>query len=468
MLFNSLPFFVFFPAICILFWLLPVKYRNGFLLVASYFFYMNWKPIYALLLFFSSFITWISGIYIDKYSKKKTKKQILIACLVANLSILFVFKYADFITHSVNVLLNFFHIKMYIPGMHLLLPVGISFYTFQAIGYTIDVYRRTIKPERNFGIYALFVSFFSQLVAGPIERAKNLLPQFHRPHHFNNENFLQGLKWMLWGYFMKLCIADRVAGYVSAVYYYYMYHNGTSLLLGTFFFSFQVFCDFGGYSLIAIGAAKCLDFNLMQNFNRPNLAPNIKEFWRRWHISLTSWFRDYVYIPLGGNRCSFPRSLFNIFVTFVISGIWHGANYTFLLWGVIHGSLMIIDSGVRKISFVKIKIPTMIKIGITFLLVMFAWVFFRVDSIDSAFIILKKIFTEPGPLFKGVGIPEMLLALTCIAILMFKEIKDEMNLNIHFLHNKNTVISTVSMALLICFILLTGEFSGAEFIYFQF
>ena len=239
-------------------------------------------------------------------------------------------------------------------------------------------------------------------------------------------------------------------------------------MLGTFFFTFQVFCDFGGYSLIAIGTAKCLDFNLMQNFKRPYLAFNIKEFWRRWHISLSSWFRDYVYIPLGGNRSSFSRSLFNVFITFVISGIWHGANYTFLLWGMIHGGLMVVDSFIRKFSFFKIKIPVIIKIGFTFVLVMFAWIFFRAGNIESALIIIKKILTNPGPLFKGAGIPELLLALTCIAILMFKEIKDEMKLNIHFLHNKNIVISTVSMALLICFILLAGEFSGAEFIYFQF
>ncbi|MDH8700875.1 alginate O-acetyltransferase complex protein AlgI [Dysgonomonadaceae bacterium PH5-43] len=468
MLFNSLPFLIFFPAVCILFWVLPQNLKNIFLLIASYFFYMNWKPIYALLILFSTLITWLSGIYIDKYSEKKNRKRVLIACLIANLSILFLFKYEGFFTQSINSALELLHVKMHIPGLHLLLPVGISFYTFQAIGYVVDVYRGNIKPERNLGIYALFISFFPQLVAGPIERAQNLLPQFRKTHKFNSASFIDGLKMMIWGYFMKLCIADRVAGYVNAVFYYYMYHNGSSLLLGTFFFTFQIFCDFAGYSLIAIGVARCLGFKLMLNFNRPYLSNNIKEFWRRWHISLSSWFKDYVYIPLGGSRRSYPRTLLNTFLTFLVSGIWHGANYTFILWGAVHGSFMIIHSLLNKYLPFKIKIPNIIKIGFTFTLVMLSWVIFRARNIEEVFIILRKIATEHGPIFKGAGIPEVLLALTCIAILMFKEIKDEKKLNIHFLHNKNIVVSTVSMALLICFILLFGEFSGAEFIYFQF
>ena len=470
MLFNSLPFLVFFPAVCILFWIFPPRFRNGFLLIASYFFYMNWKPVYALLILFSSVVTWISGIYIEKYSETKSKKRILLICLILNLSQLFIFKYAGFVTDTTNSLLHFFHIKMHIPGLHLLLPVGISFYTFQAIGYTIDIYRGNIKAERNFWTYALFVSFFPQLVAGPIERAKNLLPQFHKTRYFQTDHFLEGFKMMLWGYFMKLCIADRVAGYVNAVYFYYSYHNGSSLLFGTFLFAFQIFCDFCGYSLIAVGTAKCMGFNLMQNFNRPYLAVNIKEYWRRWHISLTSWLTDYVFMPLNIKWRDWGKwgTVLAIMAVFLISGIWHGANFTFVIWGAIHGIYMVVYALFHKKFAFKFKWPVVIKILFTFLLVLFSFVFFRAGDVESAFGILRKIATEPGTLYKGAGIPEMLLSLTCIAILMFKETKDEMKWNIHFLHHKNIIVSTVSMAFLICFILLMGEFSGAEFIYFQF
>jgi D-alanyl-lipoteichoic acid acyltransferase DltB (MBOAT superfamily) len=335
----------------------------------------------------------------------------------------------------------------------------------------VDVFRGEAKPERNFWTYALFVSFFPQLVAGPIERAKNLLPQFHQKHFFDGDQFFEGIKMMVWGYFMKLCIADRVSPYVDAVFDSYTMHNGFSLLLGAFFFTFQLFCDFGGYSLIAIGAAKCMNFNLMQNFNRPYLSPDIKTFWRRWHISLSTWFKDYVYIPLGGNRCCLPRHLLNLFISFVVSGLWHGANWTFLAWGAIHGIFMVAD--VLKNRFlpkINIRHPLQkfVNIVFTFVLVMFTWVFFRASNISSAFIILKKIFTEPGMLYKGEGIPEILLTVLCIGLLMFKEIKDEMGLNIHFIHSKNNVISVLSLALMISFILLTAQFSGEAFIYFQF
>ncbi|MFR1235637.1 MAG: MBOAT family O-acyltransferase [Barnesiella sp.] len=355
--------------------------------------------------------------------------------------------------------------------MNILLPVGISFYTFQAIGYTIDVYRKTILPEKNFFTYALFVSFFPQLVAGPIERAKNLLPQFHSKHIFNQEKALEGLKLMIWGYFMKLCIAERLSPYVDAVYNNYHQHNGTSLLLATFFFTFQIFCDFGGYSLIAIGAAKCMNFELMQNFNRPYFAINIKQFWRKWHISLSTWFMDYVYIPLGGNRCKTTKHLKNLFVTFFVSGLWHGANWTFIAWGSLHGIYLIV--GILKNKYLpKVKAPsvihTIVNVIVTFCLVMFAWIFFRANDITSAFAIIKKIFTEPGALYNGDGLPNQLLGLLCIGILMMKELKDEMNLKINFMHNENVVISTVSMAAMVSFILLTAVYTGGQFIYFQF
>jgi D-alanyl-lipoteichoic acid acyltransferase DltB (MBOAT superfamily) len=354
---------------------------------------------------------------------------------------------------------------------HLLLPVGISFYTLQALGYTIDVFRNELPPERNFGRYALFVSFFPQLVAGPIERAGHLLPQFRTVHSFNNEQCLEGVKMMVWGYFMKLCIADRVSSYVEAVFNYSAMHNGTSLMLGTFFFSFQIYCDFAGYSLIALGVAKCLGFELMTNFNRPYLARDIQDFWRHWHISLSQWLRDYVYFPLGGSRCSLPRHLSNLLITFLVSGVWHGAKWTFVLWGALHGIFVILN--ILKNKYLPSKknkstLRIISSICLTFMLVMFLRIFSRSNDIPTAFAIFKTIFTNQGPLFKGEGIPEILLAVACIGLLMLKEIKDEMELNIRFIHNKNSVISTVSLALMICFILLTAVFTGKAFIYFQF
>ena len=297
MLFNSISYLFFFPFVCILYWCLPYRYRNCMLLIASYYFYMNWQPAYALLILLSTTTTWFCAIKMNKASNtnKFRRKIYLSLCILFNLSILFVFKYLNFITEFVFSLLELCNLRMPIPHFDLLLPVGISFYTFQAIGYTIDVYKEKIEAEKSFYVYALFVSFFPQLVAGPIERAANLLCQFHKKHTFDANQFIEGLKLMVWGYFMKLCIAENVAPYVNAVYNNIPNHNGTSILLATFFFTFQIFCDFGGYSLIAIGTARCLNFTLMQNFNRPYLTTSMRDFWRRWHISLSSWFTEYVY-----------------------------------------------------------------------------------------------------------------------------------------------------------------------------
>jgi D-alanyl-lipoteichoic acid acyltransferase DltB (MBOAT superfamily) len=413
---------------------------------------MSWEPLYGLLILFSTAVSWASGLWMVKQSTKKAKKGILFACIASNLLVLFFFKYADF-------------------GWSLLLPVGISFYTLQVIGYTIDVFRGDIEPERHFGRYALFVSFFPQLVAGPIERAKNLLPQFYKQHFFDNDQFLEGIKMMMWGYFMKLCVAERVAPYVNAVFNYHTMHNGTSLSLATFFFSFQIYCDFAGYSLIAMGTAKCLGFELMRNFNRPYLSHNLPVFWHRWHISLSQWFRDYVYIPMGGNRCALPRHLFNLFVVFAISGLWHGANWTFVLWGTLHGIFMIVNVIIDKYRSnrkEKSKFQFFSGIFVTFGLVMLSWVFFRANSISDARLILKKIFTEPGMLYKGEGIPDLLLAIACIGLLMVKEIKDETKLPVHLIHNKNNIVSVFSLASLICVIILTAVFTDNAFIYFQF
>lgn len=471
MLFNSIAFLLFFPLVCVVYFCIPsaqVRARNVFLLVASYYFYMNWEPAYAVLLLVSTIVTYLSALGIERYAKNK--KAFLVGSIVLNLAILFMFKYYNFVTHSIESLLQMTNVAIKFPDFKLLLPVGISFYTFQALGYTIDVYRGTIKPEKSFVTYALFVSFFPQLVAGPIERAKNLLPQFHKPHKFDTDAFIQGFKLMLWGYFMKLCIADGVSYYVDAVFNNLPNHNGTSILLASFYFTFQIFCDFGGYSLIAIGVAKCLGFTLMQNFNSPYLSRSPRDFWHRWHISLSSWFGDYVYKPLGGSRCSEAKHQRNLFLTMLISGVWHGANWTFIVWGGLHGIFLCINSLMRKFFGKKeIKLLVPIKIVGTFIMAMFCWIFFRANTLSDSFLAIRKIFTEPGLLYNGTGKPALILPLILIVILMCKEIKDEFfKRPPMFLHNKNNAISILSSVFLIVVIILCGQFNGGQFIYFQF
>ena len=316
--------------------------------------------------------------------------------MIINFGILFLYKYFNFFNESVYAVLDLLNIRWKVPNLDLLLPVGISFYTFQAVGYTVDVFRGDLKTERNFSIYALFVSFFPQLVAGPIERAKNLLPQFRKKHYFDSSRLVIGLKQMIWGYFMKVVIADRLALYVNATFNNVDAHNGTSLLIGTIFFAFQIYCDFAGYSNIAIGASRIMGFDLMKNFNRPYFALNISEFWHRWHISLSTWFRDYVYIPLGGNRVSKSRNYLNLFITFALSGIWHGASWTFFIWGSIHGFFLIIQ---KFLKFNKIECDSIFikKIGLimfNFIIVLVAWIFFRANSLSDAFKVLEKIILD--------------------------------------------------------------------------
>ena len=429
MLFNSFEFVLFFPAVVLLYFIFPHKYRWAFLAVASYYFYMNWQPIYAVLIFSSTLVTYFCGTLLEKFNQNKQKKRLfLILSLVLNFGILFVFKYFNFINESIFALLEQFNIRWKVPNLDILLPVGISFYTFQAVGYTIDVYKNKIKAEKHFGIYALFVSFFPQLVAGPIERAKNLLPQFREKHFFKYDNLSIGFKQLIWGYFMKVVVADRVSIYVNAVYNNVENHNGTTFILATVLFAIQIYCDFAGYSNIAIGTARIMGFDLMQNFNRPYFSKSIGEFWKRWHISLSTWFRDYLYIPLGGNRVNALRHLFNLFVTFLISGIWHGANWTFVIWGAMHGLFLIFEVLLKKLTnLTKLSfLNWLITIG----LVLITWIFFRANSIHDAIFILEKVLLQHGQLF--IDKNTLVYSLAGIIILFAKEIKDEFHIPIHF------------------------------------
>ena len=475
MLFNSFQFLVFFPVVCLVYYLIPwQKWRNLFLLVASYYFYMNWKPVYAVLILTSTIITYFCAKIIDKQEVDgdwclQKRKLVLTASLLVNFGILFVFKYFNFVNESVFAVLESVGLRWNVPNLDILLPVGISFYTFQAVGYTVDVYRGNLKAEKDFWTYALFVSFFPQLVAGPIERAKNLLPQFHEKHFFSYNNAVSGLKLMLWGYFMKLCVADLLGNYVDAVYNNLPHHNGSSVLLATVFFAFQIYCDFGGYSLIAIGAAKVMGFRLMENFRRPYFSLSPKEFWKRWHISLSSWFMDYVYIPLGGNRVPYWRHLTNLMITFLVSGLWHGANWTFVLWGATHGLFLIIENVLTRL-FGKHESKSLwvmlLKMALCFALVCFAWVFFRANTASDAFMAIGKIFTEQGKLY--IHSMTMAFGILSALFLVAKDAKDEFFPSIKVINSKNKILSILSISVLFIYILLFGVLDNSQFIYFQF
>lgn len=478
MLFNSLQFLIFFPAVVILYWILPGRWRNAMLLIASYYFYMNWQPAFGLLLAGASVITWGGALLIARFSTdgeededkvlRKGRRHILVSTILLLLATLFTFKYLNFFNREIHFLFAKAGIAMAVPQFEILLPVGISFFTFQAIGYLVDVSRSTVKVERDLLTVMLFLAFFPQLVAGPIERARDMIPQFHRVHRFSFPELMSGIEMMLLGYFMKLCVAENVGIYVDKVYGNLSGHSGIDILVATTFFCFQILADFGGYSLIAIGAARCMGFRLTQNFRQPYLATSVRDFWRRWHISLSSWLQDYVYIPLGGNRVKHLRHYFNIFSTLFISGVWHGADYTFFAWGAYHGTLQTAQAVWNKKS--RFHLPanffnTCLKIFWTFVLIMLGRVFFRADSISDSMLAFRKIFTEPGT-FDPNGytffFEKVLLILILIVIELRHEYKDR--------HIRQDTIfrSAVKIAILLALIILFGQFSSAPFIYFQF
>jgi D-alanyl-lipoteichoic acid acyltransferase DltB (MBOAT superfamily) len=360
---------------------------------------MNWDARYVLLLLFSTAVTFVSGLAIEGAANDKQRKMVVAISFVLNIGILFFFKYFDFTIDSINLALSKINMEISKPAFSVLLPVGISFYIFQALSYTMDVYRKDVKAEHNFLKYALFVSFFPQLVAGPIERSKNLIKQVNISHRFDYENMREGLLIMLWGYFLKLVIADRASIIVDAVYGNYTEYGGAYILIASVLFAIQIYCDFAGYSTIAVGAAKVLGFELMENFNCPYFSTSIAEFWRRWHISLSTWFRDYLYIPLGGNRKGKVRKYINLMIVFLVSGLWHGADFTFVMWGLIHGIYQIIGALTKPVRDKLNEVFNMnpqsighklVSIGITFALVDFAWIFFRADSIGIAVEMIKS------------------------------------------------------------------------------
>lgn len=398
MLFNSPEFIVFFIIVTTLYFLTSGNVRWLMLLVASSIFYMYFIPYYILILAALIIVDFTAGIFIWKSTGAK-RKLILTISLIANIGFLCFFKYFNFLSADVASLSNLIGWN-YSPGiLEIVLPIGLSFHTFQAMSYTIEVYRKKFKPEKNFIHYALYVLFYPQLVAGPIERPNNLLPQFRIKHVFNSNRVIEGLRLMGWGLFKKVIIADRLALFSNQIFGNYTSYDGVGLAIGILAFSFQIYCDFSGYTDIARGAARVMGIDLMLNFRKPYLSQSINEFWKRWHISLSSWFRDYLYIPLGGNRKGSVRTVLNILIVFFVSGMWHGANWTFGAWGLMHGLLLI---GSRALTSLESKLPqlklnsslvTIIKVLLTFSLVSLAWVFFRATSIDEAFHIFSNLPT---------------------------------------------------------------------------
>lgn len=458
MLFNSLHFFCFFLAVTPVYFALAHQHRWKLLLLASCYFYMTFIPVYILILGFTIVVDYFAGLLIEQSSGKK-RKQFLVMSIVANIGLLAFFKYFNFLNDNLSFLLGDVGYQNQIPYLNILLPIGLSFHTFQAMSYTIEVYRGNQKAERHFGIYALYVMFYPQLVAGPIERPQNILPQLHEKKEFNYSDVVEGLKLILWGVFKKVVIADRLSIYVDTIYNNPADHGSITLITATVFFTFQIYCDFSGYSDIALGCARVMGFRLMVNFRRPYLAKSFSEFWSRWHISLSSWFRDYLYIPLGGNRVSIPKWYFNLFIVFIISGLWHGANWTFVIWGGMHGLFLIFSTQFKRLDHWLITFP----------LIAFTWIFFRANNLEDAVLICKNILSaKRGGLFLG-NPSTFFYGVLWIFLLVFAEYVTEYYPNkIKIFDNQVKAIRYAGYIMVVVLILLFGVFNASQFIYFQF
>lgn len=474
MLFNSIAFAIFLPVVFAIYWLVPHKFRMALLLITSYYFYMSWNPKYVVLILMTTIISFFSAKLIARQQNIIIKKIILIFTCVICLGVLLFFKYFNFISESVVTLLNAISLPVSPITLNVLLPVGISFYTFQTLSYVIDVYRGG-EPENNLGVYATFISFFPQLVAGPIERTENLLPQIKSEKSFDYDTASYGLKLMAWGFFKKLAIADVTAKYVDAAYNSLHACTGFDLLIAIFFFTIQIYCDFSGYSDIAIGTAKLLGINLMTNFKSPYLSKSIKEFWSRWHISLSTWFRDYVYIPLGGNRCSKIKRDRNLIITFLISGLWHGANWTFVIWGGIHGIAQVLENRFVCANKNFSKTVNIIKWLTVFAFCNLAWVFFRAQTLNDAIYVIETIIMDLKTpslfLYNTLGLEKINLVFILFSILVLF-IYDYLSLSrdvIKWISSKGIVLRWIIYLMLIWSILFYMPPSGtSEFVYFQF
>ena len=478
MLFNSIDFLLFFPIVVILFFIIPHKYRWLHLLVASCVFYMFFIPVYILILFFTIIVDYYAGITIEN-SEGKKRKWMLYASLVANIGVLAVFKYYNFFTENINQLFHQLHITTHeIPYLKIILPIGLSFHTFQAMSYTLEVYYGRQKAEKHFGIYALYVMFFPQLVAGPIERPQNILHQFYEKQKPDYNNFVVGFTQIMYGLFKKVVVADSLAMYVDVMYKNYTAHSGSTLLFATFLYAIQIYCDFSGYSEMALGTARIMGFRLMKNFDSPYFSNNISDFWKRWHISLSSWFYEYLFNPIvvelrNNNTLALCVGFLS---TFLISGLWHGANWTFILWGGYHGTLLLIYALTKKSrkkmwSFLPDKISNFISIILTFAFVCIGYILFRSTSVHQAFEIINRIFTwtdfGTGLAHFNENIFSTVLILVPILFCIEYFVLRKKSLENIVLKNKMHVVILIHLFLWVM-ILLFGVSEGSQFIYFQF
>ncbi|NOZ34728.1 MAG: MBOAT family protein [Chlorobi bacterium] len=469
MLFNSLHFIIFFPVVVFIFFSLKrVKTRQILLLVASWYFYAVWKPEYIVLLLASTLVDYFVSLEINKTSEKKKRLILLWLSIIVNLGILFTFKYFHFIDKNIY---RFFGYQLF-KGQgfeNILLPVGISFYTFQTMSYTIDVYKKRILPEKNFVKFALFVSFFPQLVAGPIERAGHLLPQFNKLTKIDYKRITEGLKLMFWGFFQKIVIADTLSLIVHEVYNNPGKYHGFDIWMATFFFAFQIYCDFSGYTDIARGAAKVLGYHLRINFKLPYFAKSFADFWHRWHISLSTWFRDYVYIPLGGSKTnSKSRFIFNILFVFILSGFWHGAGWTFIIWGTLHGIYYLAERFVPFTIFKKTNtLNSILKISLVFIAVNFAWIFFRSQSVRIALTLIKNSFDFSHSLlnFNHFLLLKSFLLIGIVFIINLIERKKDI---VSFISQKSVLFRWSVYYAAGIILVLFGNYGIQEFIYFRF
>lgn len=486
MTFHSLAFVIFYPTVLLLNFLLPRRARMPLLLASSYLFYMYYQPSLIFLIFGTTATSWLCSLAISRTESLAKRRVLLSITLVVCLGTLFFYKYFNFLSESIFSLLGIFGVRSEAPLLSLVLPVGISFYTFQTLSYVIDVYRGNIPHERNFLYYALFVSFFPQLVAGPIERPENLLPQLKKEHRFEKANAVKGAKHMLVGFFKKVCVADLVAETVNIVYNSPEGQSPIAIVIATALFAVQIYCDFSGYTDIAIGAARVMGIRLMQNFDHPYRARSVREFWARWHISLSSWFKDYLYIPLGGSRVGKWRHMLNLMIVFAVSGLWHGARFTFVVWGVLHGLYQVVGLltkapraalrrrlGLKEESFSLRVLQT----GTTALLVCFAWLFFRANSMADAIALLSSLVSPaawraPFSLSKSLALSPVsfLLLLVSLVLLYFldglvsygeeKQSSDVMVKDGGFVY--------IVWAVLLMYMLLLANGQVSSFIYFQF
>lgn len=471
MLFNSIEFLLFFPIVTLLFYILPFKYRWVHLLAASCFFYMFFIPQYILILLITILIDYYAGIQIEKVEDKKRKKTFLVLSIVATCLVLFIFKYFNFFNQNLIALSSYF--GFYYPSkvFSILLPIGLSFHTFQSLSYVIEVYKGNQKAERHFGVYSLYVMFYPQLVTGPIERPQNLLRQLREKQYFNYGNLVEGLRLILFGLCIKMVIADSLAEYVDVVYANPQKYSSWSVISAMIFYSFQIYCDFFGYSTIAIGAAKAMGFSLMDNFKNPYLSKSIGEFWQRWHISLSTWFRDYVYFSLGGNRVAIPRWLMNVMIVFVVSGLWHGASWTFIAWGAAHGILYIIEhvfskflkKGINNSLFASLI--SIVKICFVFSIVTLIWVLFRATDFTHAMQIFKAAFNFASDKEAIVVKPLVWIILVAFIVLDFFLRKSRFDI---WCRSQSVVLRWSLYSLMIFAIFVFSSVADYPFIYFQF